>query len=292
METKLPLSMHAYVASSEDHKGGILLTAKTTFGNLPLKFWRMENKEQFPKTGDYIHLESMDPEAAQKELQQYKSISLDSKYDKPLNYLHKIVDESEVPPETRKIINRDRTPQLATAMTILNDPSPWKDQKTHLFLKEFMEENQKRFFNAPAATSKHHNWRGGLLVHTAEVAANCMAILNSPMNQFYLERVDTDSLLLGAWFHDTGKMDTYRMEGDKPVSDKDMENKIGHIVLGNQIFRDYARDSHLEQKSKDLVSHCILSHHERREWGSAVEPDSIEAHILCRADYISSRMPD
>jgi len=40
----------------------------------------------------------------------------------------------------------------------------------------------------------------------------------------------------------------------------------------------------------DAVLHCILSHHGRREWGSAVAPSSREAWLVHLADMKSARM--
>jgi len=284
--------IYAYVLSSEESKGGILLAAKTPAGNLPLRLWKMENKASFPKPGDYLLLDTEDPAAAERELQRWKSISLDSKWEKQISYEHRIVPEEEVPPEVRKVINRDRKPQILAAKRVLEDPSPWRDAKLHGMLMQFAEENLKRFFNAPAATGNHHAWRGGLLVHTAEVASNCLSILESPMNRFYRDDLDSDALLLAAWFHDTGKMETYRMDGENPVLDAELEQKIGHTTISNLIFSDFARRNGLGGDFSRLVSHCILSHHGKRSWGAVVRPRTTEAKILCRADYISSRMPD
>lgn len=288
---RLEETIHAYVLSTEEHKGGLLLTARTPKGNLPLKVWKPDEQRP-PRAGDYLILRARDLQAAEDELSRWKSISLDSKWNKPPNYNHQTVREDEVPKDVRNLINRDRTPQILLAKRFLEDPSPWRNREIHPLLMEFAEENKKRLFNAPAATGKHHAWRGGLLVHTAEVASNCLSILESPLNEPYREGIDRDALLLAAWFHDTGKMETYRMDGENPAIDGDLEDRVGHITISNLKFTEFARKNGLEGDLPRLVSHCILSHHERREWGSPVEPQTIEAHILCRADYISSRMPN
>jgi hypothetical protein len=280
-------AIFAYVAHSEEKDGGTLLAARTTIGELPLRVWRARP----PASGEYLLLTAVDLHAAQEELARWKSISLDSKYDKTPNYAHRIVPEKEVPREVSERLNPDRMPQIVAAKRLLDDPSPWEDPRIHGIVRGFAEDNALRFFNAPAATSKHHSWRGGLLVHTAEVAANCMGILQSPMNAPYRGRINGDALLLAAWLHDAGKMDVYRMEGENPAADWDTESMVGHTSVSNLTFADLARENGLEQGLQRLVSHCILSHHERREWGAVVEPQTIEAHILCRADFISSRMP-
>lgn len=285
--------MHAYVLSAEEQKGGIMMMTRTTGGPLKIWMWKLAKRMSFPAPGDYLELETDDLEAANRELNQYKSISLDSKYDnKPVNYSWRRLEEGDVPREARNKINRDRTPQLKAAKTLLQNPSRWKDKNLHKFLMDFVGENEKRFFNAPAAVGNHHAWRGGLLVHTAEVVANCMGVLDSPMNEFYMEDIDGDALLLAAWFHDMGKIETYRMDGDRPTIDGQKESRIGHVVLGHQIFRDAALKASIDPETVELVCHCILSHHEHKDWGSPVTPDCREAQILCRADNISSKISD
>ena len=281
-------NIFAYILSSEERDGGTLLAAKTAGGPLPLRVWRADP----PKRGDYLVLEARDLPAAKEELARWKSISLDAKYDRPPNYLHRVLPEQDVPPEVRERLNPDRRPQIVAAKRLLEDPSPWKDGALHGLLMGFAEENALRFFNAPAAVGNHHNWRGGLFVHTAEVASNCLGILHSPLNAPYRPRIHSDALLLAAWFHDAGKMETYRMEGDSPAIDGELESALGHTNISHLIFAETARKHGLDGDLQRLVGHCILSHHDRREWGAAVEPDSIEAKILCRADYISSKMPD
>jgi hypothetical protein len=46
-------------------------------------------------------------------------------------------------------------PQIVAAKRLLDDPSPWEDPRIHGIVRGFAEDNALRFFNAPAATSKH-----------------------------------------------------------------------------------------------------------------------------------------
>lgn len=285
MGIRLQDTIYAYVESLEEDRGATLLHARTKEGTIPLKLWRGCPH----KAREYLRLDANDLQAAERELQQYKSISLDSKYNKPVNYSCTAVPESEIPEEVKNVINRDRTPQILAAKRLLEDPAPWRDRGLHDLLLAFAGEHEKRLFNAPAAVKRHHNWRGGLLVHTAEVASYCLSILQSPMCR--RDALDGDALLLAAWMHDAGKMDTYRMEGETPTIDGELEDRVGHPTISNLMFSELARKNGLDETFRALVSHCILSHHERREWGAVVEPQTIEAHVLCRADFISSRMP-
>lgn len=291
---KLVNPMFAYVESASEKENGNylnwVLSTRTENGLLELKFWNMQNKDEFPKAGDFIKLKVMNLEKATDELKEYGNISLDSTYkSKPCHCEAIPINEEEVPEETRKIIKKDRKQQLSLAVRLLQEKSHWKDEKIHDFLLDFVKQNADKFTTVPAATDHHHNYKGGLLIHTSEVFANCVGVANAPTNA---DKIDTDVLYLSAWMHDMGKMEVYRMEGDEIKIDSEKERRIGHITISNQMFTEAATKYGLDKDLICAVSHCILSHHERREWGAATEPDTIEAHILCRADFISSRMPD
>ena len=290
---KLEENMLAYVESAETVEKGSFTTwvlhTRTTSGQLELKFWNMQNKDEFPKAGDFLSLRMTDIEKANEEISKYRNLSLDStSKNKPYHCQATTINEEDVPEDIRKAIKKDRGAQKTLAAKLLQDPDNWKDKEVHEFLLEFIKNNLERFTTAPAAISHHHNYKGGLIVHSSEVFANCMAVANAPTNA---DKINKDALLLAAWLHDAGKMETYSMEEDAPRIDSERENRIGHTIISNQMFIE-ASKGRFPKEFTDLVSHCILSHHERREWGAAVEPATIEAHILCRADFISSRMPD
>lgn len=296
MRKKIALekTMLAYVeAASERENGKYLnwvLNTRTENGPLELKYWNMQNRDEFPVAGQYLRLTMTDLEKADKELESYGNLSLDStSRSKPYYCETTPVNEEDVPEEVRKKIKRDRKQQLSLAVKLLEDASLWIDKDIHAFVLDFIKQNAERFTTAPAAVSHHHNYKGGLLVHTSEVFANCVGIAQAPTSE---GKINTDALYLAAWMHDAGKMDVYIMDGDAPRIDSEKERMIGHPTISNQMFREAAKAHGLDPKFMDEVSHCILSHHERRKWGAVVDPETIEAHILCRADFISSRMPD
>lgn len=291
---KLENRMFAYVESvSDEDKGGRschILNTKTINGTVPLRFWDMRNRDSFPVVGDFLELRIEDLYGAEGELGTFSSISLDSTSNKPIRCKFVPINEEDVPEETRKRIKRDRTKQKVRALELLKDESYWSDKNLHLFLMGFFKKNMDKFTSVPAAVGQHHAYRGGLFIHTAHVFSLCHGMVNNPMKEF--DCVNSDVLYMAAWFHDTGKMDVYSMDGDVPRIDSERENMFGHITLGDRIFRREAEAAGLDPKFIDSVSHCILSHHDRREWDVVVEPLTIEAQMLCRADFVSSRMPD
>lgn len=159
------------------------------------------------------------------------------------------------------------------------------------------------FLTWPAAISHHHNYAGGLLTHTAEVmeyafqSRSCLPIL-----------CDFDTLAAACLFHDYAKIREYEIatytdalpervlvkEDDGNITHvwqgSDYLKKIGHVSGSTMDFYHIALVNNVEQPVIDAVSHCILSHHGRREWGSPVEPQTVEAMILHHADMLSAKL--
>ena len=131
----------------------------------------------------------------------------------------------------------------------------------------------------PAANKHHHNYIGGLIQHTAEV----MQVAYSIARNFECNK---DIIITATFYHDLMKTDEYTNEGDYlPYS-----SKIGHVVGSAYLFKQIALENNVSKEIIDEVVHCILAHHGRKEWGSPVEPQTVEAAIVHEADMISSRI--
>lgn len=289
-QTKLESRMPAYVESAADEGSCHVLNTKTLNGPLRLRLWNLRNRASFPVAGDFLEVRIENLRGAENELSEWTSLSLDTTSNKVIHCAVVPLNEEDVPEEVRKRIKRDRVRQKMCALEVIKRDEYWKDKSHHAFLLDFFKNNAEKFTTIPAAVGMHHAYKGGLFIHTAHVFSLCHGVVNNPMMEF--DCVDSDVLYMAAWFHDVGKMDVYSMDGDVPRIDSDRENMFGHITLGDRIFRREAKRAGLDPKFIDEVSHCILSHHQTKEWGVVVEPITIEAQILCRADYISSRMPD
>jgi 23S rRNA maturation-related 3'-5' exoribonuclease YhaM len=290
-QTKLEPKMQAYVESAADDDSSCrVLNVKTMNGPLALRVWNKRNRDSFPAVGDFIEVRIDDLHGAEAELGKFSSLSLDTMSNKKIHCDFLSLNEEDVPEEVRKRIRRDRVAQKMMSLEVLKREDCWKERSNHAFVLDFFKRNAEKFTTIPAAVGMHHAYKGGLFIHTAHVFSLCHGFVNNMMMEF--DSVDSDVLYMAAWFHDCGKMDVYSMDGDVPRIDSDRENMFGHITLGDRIFRREAEAAGLDPKFIDAVSHCILSHHQTKEWGVVVEPMTIEANILCRADYISSRMPD
>ena len=140
----------------------------------------------------------------------------------------------------------------------------------------------KAFIEAPAALFHHHVYIGGLLHHTDDVVEQCLRIATS--------ETDRDMLVTGAILHDIGKIHDYNWSGIT-FSMTDNGRLLGHITQGMMMIKEYARNCpDLSQKRLSLLLHLIASHHGKLEYGSPVEPSTIEAILLHEADMLDVQL--
>lgn len=185
-------------------------------------------------------------------------------------------DESKLVPSTREDI-ADLWARLERLLGSVKRPP----------LRRLAEETLSlwgpRLREHPAAKGIHHAYLGGLLEHTVS-----MAELASLVAGHYPE-LDRDLLLLGALFHDLGKI--FEL-GAMPANDYTLVGRlVGHVVLGRDLLRercfaisDFPADLQLQ------LEHLVLSHQGTREFGAAVEPMTPEAQALHFIDDLDSKM--
>ncbi|WP_025409580.1 3'-5' exoribonuclease YhaM family protein [Gemmatirosa kalamazoonensis] len=145
-----------------------------------------------------------------------------------------------------------------------------------------------RFERAPGSTNGHHAKMGGLLQHTLEVARIAVAAAKT------VRRANEDLVVVGALLHDIGKVEAYEI-GAGGFTHTPCGLLVGHVVLGILML-----ERRLAAFGKPLCSdaqlvelqHLILSHHGKLEFGSPVEPMTVEAEIVHRADEASAKATD
>jgi uncharacterized domain HDIG len=166
-----------------------------------------------------------------------------------------------------------------------------RDQKLRKILGLFFDDPSfaAQFRIVPAALKRHHAYIGGLLEHTAGVTAICVAAAG------YYPLVNRDLLLTGAMLHDIGKVKSYQME--KNIEGTDEGKLIGHLILGVQMVEKVIDKSLAPDEPepeirllKNSLLHLLVSHHGIMEWGSPIEPLTIEACILHHADNMDAQV--
>lgn len=166
----------------------------------------------------------------------------------------------------------------------INEPSLKKVLNVFFDDRDFVNQ----FIQVPAAIKRHHVYIGGLLEHTAGVLAICRAAAD------YYPLVNKDLLLSGAIVHDIGKTKTYRIE--RGFDGTDQGKLIGHLILGVNMIEQAIFDL-FGNRAEDLgdpillsLVHLLVSHHGIMEWGSPVEPLTLEACILHHADNMDAQI--
>ena len=154
-------------------------------------------------------------------------------------------------------------------------------------LKEFFndEEFKNNFLTAPAAKIHHHNYKGGLLVHTNEVIKICQTIT------YIYNKINYDLLITGAILHDIGKIETYDYETEN-IEMKYEGIMLDHLFIGANMIENRIKKIDAPKKLKIQLIHMILSHHGDTSlgWGSAVSPKTPEALALHHADDMSAKI--
>lgn len=135
------------------------------------------------------------------------------------------------------------------------------------------------FYSGPGAKLKHHDYKCGLFEHTIQVLKLSMMI-----SKIIGTVVDYDLLIAGAILHDIGKINCYeQFENHIDITDTFLTQD--HIINGTKIV-----SQEIQSEKLDDILHIIASHHRLKEWGSPVEPNSIEAWIIHFADNISAKI--
>ena len=142
------------------------------------------------------------------------------------------------------------------------------------------EETRTMWLHVPGAKTVHHNYMGGTLVHSLGVARKAIAIAE------VTEGVWMDLVVIGALFHDIGKLFTYNLNG--LAIDMTEEGQLfDHVFIGAEFVGNMSEEylqSPWDEMKLNMLRHVILSHHARKEFGAPVTPKCIEAHIIAHAD--------
>lgn len=143
------------------------------------------------------------------------------------------------------------------------------------------------FERTPGAVNGHHAQLGGLLLHVCEVATFARTIART------IRAANVDLAVAGALLHDIGKVEAYAV-APEGFAHTPTGMLLGHVTLGALMFdrRVEASGIDLTLAQRNELLHFILSHHGSLEFGSPVQPMTIEAEILHWADEASAKATD
>jgi 3'-5' exoribonuclease len=161
----------------------------------------------------------------------------------------------------------------------------------------FLQEWGDRFRRTAAARNYHHARRGGLVEHCAQMMRVALAV--APL----YPQLNTDLLIAGILFHDSGKLwENHYSETGFVMAYDERGELMGHISIGlelvNSIWRRIASENadawkDLQPLSEDVrlhLLHLIGAHHGEKEFGSPVSPKTPEAMALHYIDNLDARL--
>ena len=135
-----------------------------------------------------------------------------------------------------------------------------KDEKLKDFVQNIYVENKEKILISPAAKLMHHNYIGGLMVHTHE----CLRYAETMFGMFF-QRVNHDEVFAACLLHDIGKIFEYKVDLESGLIDYDEDfrkewithSQYGFCICMNAGFKRIAR--------------MIAAHHARADWGAIID---------------------
>ncbi len=137
------------------------------------------------------------------------------------------------------------------------------DEKLRAFVSNIYSENKERILITPGAKLMHHNYIGGLMVHTLE----CLQYAEVNINAFF-QRVNKDEVLAACLLHDIGKIFEYTVDLESGLIDYDEDFRkewITHSQYGFTICMG---------AGFKRIAKMIAAHHARADWGAIVDLDT------------------
>jgi len=136
----------------------------------------------------------------------------------------------------------------------------FSDEKLKTFITDTLKEHEELFKIVPAAKMMHHNYMGGLLVHTEE-CLEFAEVLFPKLNG----KVDKDELYAACILHDIGKTYEYTMDPETGIIDycEDFRKDwVTHTQYGFSLCMN---------KGYKTIAKMVAAHHGRAEWGAIVD---------------------
>ncbi len=171
-----------------------------------------------------------------------------------------LVSAVELIKEAKTGLNEQEREKVYAELTSYFDKI--KDEKLKSFLTMFFIEHKDKIKIMPAAKVMHHNYVGGLMVHTLE----CLkyAEMNMDLSEYKFNR---DNILAACILHDIGKIFEYTIDLESGIIDYDENFRkewISHSQYGFSIC--------MTEGFKEIAK-MIAAHHGRSDWGAIIDLD-------------------
>ena len=137
------------------------------------------------------------------------------------------------------------------------------DEKLRNFVINIYTENKDKILVAPGAKLMHHNYIGGLMVHTLE----CLQYADVNLEAFF-QKINKDEVYSACLLHDIGKIFEYTIDLESGLIDYD-ENFRKEWITHSQYGFTICMSAGFKRIAK-----MIAAHHARADWGAIVDLDT------------------
>lgn len=176
---------------------------------------------------------------------------------------------------------------LSQRIEEINNPEVYK------LARNIFDDHKQNFSIEPAAIGHHHNHLGGMAVHITQVVETALSLCD-----IYAEIMDDDVysitrdyVIAGGILHDIGKFYEYKKNEYGYYTDITLEGAmLGHLEIGAEIIRDYARKLNIDKKIMFNIMAIINSHHTKQEWGAITAPTTIACVLVATGDGSSAQI--
>ena len=159
----------------------------------------------------------------------------------------------------------DETEREETYKILIDIINSISDEKLKLFLLSYFTEHADLIKRMPAAKMMHHNYIGGLMVHTVE----CVKFAEENLKLFTI-RLSRDTMIGACLLHDIGKIFEYTVDMETGIIDYDETFKkewVTHSLYGFSLCMN---------SGFKRIAKMIAAHHGRSEWGAIIDLDEKE----------------
>lgn len=143
---------------------------------------------------------------------------------------------------------------------IIDIINSFKDEKLKTFVLDIFKNNEEIIKLAPAAKQMHHNYIGGLLMHTLECAQIAQTLLPK-----FKKKLNRDEVLAAAILHDIGKIYEYDINEESGIIDYNEKFKKDWITHSQYGFTLCMSNGFLN------IAKMIAAHHGRADWGAMID---------------------
>lgn len=169
-----------------------------------------------------------------------------------------LLNNFEVLEQAKLGINQETANELFNKL--ISAVKNFKNEKLKDFVFKILVENEEKIKISPAAKYMHHNYIGGLVVHTSE----CVEFAQNILTQLK-KKLNNDEVIAATILHDIGKIHEY-----------DINLESGMIEYNEQFRKDWISHS---QYAYSLcmnegfynIAKMIAAHHGRADWGAMID---------------------